>query len=83
MGLVSSSSPQLLCYFNHTVLEIRRDSLSTTDQVNHWCTPVVSAAGNSTQYTQDMVNSSAFQKPTKSFLTLVFRRESNRRGVMN
>lgn len=87
MGLVSSSSPQLLCYFNHTVLEIKRDSLSTTDQVNHWCSPSSLwqpiAHIHVRQQVEDTVNSSAFQKPTKTFLTLVFRRESNRRGVMN
>lgn len=50
--------------------------------------PVLSVAANSThtRKTASRGHSSQLslsEKPTKSFFTLVFRRESNRRGVMN
>lgn len=87
MGLTSSSSPQLLCYFNHAVLEIKRDGLShywlSQTLVPQYCLWQPIAHTHVRYQLEYTVNSSAFQKPTKSFLTLVFRRESNRRGAMN
>ena len=87
MGLVISS-PQLLCYFNHTVLETKRASLFTINQSQSLVQPQyypwqVIAHVHVRQQVEATVNGSVFQKPTESFLILILRRESNGRGVMD
>lgn len=87
-GLVISSSPQLLCYFNHTVLEIKRAGLSTINQSLSLVQPQhypwqPTAHVHIEQQAEVAINGSVFQKPTKSFLILVLRGESNGKGVMD
>lgn len=70
MGLVISSSPQLLCYFNHTVLEIKHASLSTIDQSrslvqSQYYLWQLIAHVHTGQQAEATVNGSVFQKPTK------------------
>lgn len=65
-GLAISSSPQLLCYFNHTVLE----ALSATNQSRSLVQPQYhpwqpTAHVRLRQQPEATVKGSVFQKPTK------------------
>lgn len=70
------------------MLEIKHASLSTIDQSrsllqSQYYLWQLIAHMHIRQQAEATVNGSIFQKPTKSFLILVLRRESNGRGVMD